>query len=80
MIGPDCDDEYPSSHPLLAALIGALGAVLAAGIGPWLAHQRERDREERERAERLARLEGMMMAKATEEDDADDGDGGSDAG
>lgn len=57
MIRPSCDDECPSSHPTLAALIGAVGAVLAAAIGPWLAVQRERERERYALERRLSRLE-----------------------
>lgn len=57
MIRPSCDDECPPSHPLLAALIGAVGAMLAAGVGPWLAVHRERERERYALERRLARLE-----------------------
>lgn len=71
MIGPKCDEECPTSTPIVAALVGAFATVLAAGIGPWLAARHHREREERERADRLARLEGLLMTK--EDDDDDEG-------
>lgn len=68
MIRPACDDECPSSHPLAAALIGAVGAVLAAAIGPWLAVSRERERERLALERRIGRLE----RDAEQQEDTDD--------
>ncbi len=64
-----CDDECPPQPWLGPALVGLVGTIAAAAVGPLVETWREGRKQRRRNAERLARLEERANVPEESEDE-----------
>lgn len=70
------DDEWcecDSGSPVVVAVIGAVGTVLASVAAAWWQTRERRRDEERERDRRLVQLETLIAARAADGEEDDSG-------
>lgn len=69
-----CDDECPRDQTLLAAVVTAIGGLVAAAAPPLIRAWREGRSERLELERRMARVEGLAAALSDDAGKDDDGE------